>query len=304
MSKKITRRVFIKQGAVLTGGLLGGMALGQPLPAGAATPDIFVVRGTNYYDNTIQAVQGLGGMDSIVSRGSRVGLLVNLAFLNIGAHVHPDMTIAIARMCYEAGAKEVTLIKAPPWGYFRRARSDSEAKEVIQELKFPSKVYKKISVKGGIALKQAEIMQDLLDCDVFINTAIVKSHSDTFITAVLKNMMGSAPFSTCINFHKGGLFNGDPNYLAQSIADINLIRKPDLCVMDATEVLATGGPHGPGLLKRPHKVFAGRDPVAVDTYATRLLGIDPKEILMLDYAFRHGLGQKNLNKVLIKEIVT
>ena len=33
--------------------------------------------------------------------------------------------------------------------------------------------------------------------------------------------------------------------------------------MDATEVLATGGPHGPGLLKRPHKVFAGRDPVAV-----------------------------------------
>ena len=72
--------------------------------------------------------------------------------------------------------------------------------------------------------------------------------------------------------------------------------------MDATEVLATGGPYGPGLIRRPHKVFAGRDPVAVDTYATRLLGIDPREILMLDFAARHGLGQKDLNKVLIKEI--
>ena len=278
------------------------MALGQAVPAAAAKPDIFVVRGTNYFENTIQAIQGLGGMDRIVSRGARVGLLVNHAFLNIGAHVHPDITVAIARMCYDAGARSVTLIKSPPWGYYRRGRSDSMVKEVIRKIKAPSDVYKKIPVKGGLALRQADIMLDLLECDVFINTAIVKSHSATFITAVLKNMMGSAPFSTCRKFHKGGFFSSDPVHLAQCIADINLIRKPDLCVMDATEVLATGGPHGPGLLKRPHKVFAGRDPVAVDTYATRLLGVDPNNILMLDYASRHGLGQKDLRKVFIKEI--
>lgn len=303
MLKEITRRVFVRQGLVLAGGILGGMGLVRAIPSAAAMPDIFVVRGTNYFDNTIQAVNGLGGMGRIVSRGSRVGLLVNHAFLNIGAHVHPDMTIAISRMCYDAGAKEVVLIKSPPWGYYRRARSDGDTQEVIQKLKPPSDVYQKITIKGGVALKQAEIMHDLLECDVFINTAIVKNHSATFVTAVLKNMMGSAPFSTCRKFHKDGLFNSDPVHLAQSIADINLIRRPDLCVMDATEVLATGGPHGPGLLKRPHKVFAGRDPVAVDTYASRLLGIDPNKILMLDYASRHGLGQKDLGKVSIKETV-
>ena len=73
--------------------------------------------------------------------------------------------------------------------------------------------------------------------------------------------------------------------------------------MDATEVLATGGPRGPGLVKRPRKVFAGRDPVAVDTYATQLLGVDPKRVLMLDCASRHGLGQRDLRKVRITEIV-
>ena len=299
MSGKITRRVFIKQGMFLAGGVLGGMGLGPATVGAAAKPDIFAVQGTNYYDNTIKAVDGLGGINRIVSKGSRVGMLVNLSFLNIGAHVHPDMTLAIARMCFDAGARDVTLIKSPTWGYYRRARSDKQAKDVIRLLKSPSGVYHMVPIKEAMALKNAAIMKDLLECDVFINTAIVKSHSATFITAVLKNMMGSAPFSTCLQFHKGN----DQTHLAQCIADINLVRRPDLCVMDATEVLATGGPRGPGLVKRPHKVFAGYDPVAVDTYATRLLGRDPKQILMLDYASRHGLGQKDLRKVRIKEIV-
>jgi uncharacterized protein (DUF362 family) len=201
-------------------------------------------------------------------------------------------------MCFDAGARDVTLIKSPAWGYYRRARSDKQAKDVVKQLKSPSGDYKKISIKGAVALTKASIMKDLLECDVFINTAIVKSHSATFITAGLKNMMGSAPFSTCLYFHKGK----DQKHLAQCIADINLVRKPDLCVMDATEVLATGGPQGPGLVKRPRKIFAGRDPVAIDTYSTRLLGIEPQRILMLDYAARHGLGKKDLNKVRIKEI--
>ena len=298
MSGKITRRVFIKQGMFLAGGVLGGMGLGPATTGAVAEPDIFVVQGTNYFDNTIKAVDGIGGINRIVSKSSRVGLLVNHFFLNIGAHVHPDITVAIARMCFDAGAKDIILIKSPPWGYFRRARSDKQAKDVIRLLKSPSGDYKTVPIKEALALRWADIMKDLLECDVFINTAIVKSHSATYITAVLKNMMGSAPFSTCGRFH-----HSDQIHLAQCIADINLVRRPDLCVMDATEVLATGGPRGPGLVKRPRKVFAGRDPVAVDTYATRLLGVDPKRILMLDYASRHGLGQKDLRKVRIREIV-
>ncbi len=298
MSGKITRRAFIKQGMYLAGGVLGGMGLGPATTGAVAKPDIFVVKGTNYYHNTIKAVDGLGGINRIVSKGSRVGLLVNLSFLNIGAHVHPDMTVAIARMCFDAGAKDVILIKSPHCGYYRRARSDKQAKDVIRQLKSPSGDYKTVPIKGALALELADIMKDLLECDVFINTAIVKSHSATYITAALKNMMGSATFSTCSMFHLG-----DQYHLAQCIADINLIRRPDLCVMDATEVLATGGPRGPGLVKQLRKVFAGRDPVAVDTYATRLLGRDPKRILMLDYASRHGLGQKDLRKVRIREVV-
>jgi hypothetical protein len=51
--------------------------------------------------------------------------------------VHPDMTLAIARMCFEAGAKDITLIKPAPWRYFRRARSDKQSRDVIRQLKSP-----------------------------------------------------------------------------------------------------------------------------------------------------------------------
>jgi uncharacterized protein (DUF362 family) len=302
MTRSISRRSFLKKGAAVAGGILCGGALPFSRIYGVTPPDIFVVHGSNYFENTITAVQGLGGIKRMVSRGSKVGLLVNHAFLNLGAHVHPDMTVAVARMCFDAGAESVTQIKSPPWGYFDRARRGNQAEDVIRRMQKPSGDYKTVPVRRGVALKEARIMKDLLECDVFINAAIIKDHSATYISAALKNMMGSAPFATNRKFHKGGFSGGDEFHLAQCIADINLVRRPDLVVMDATEVLASGGPHGPGLIKKPHKVFAGRDLVAMDTYGTRLMGVDPEKIKMLDFAARHGLGKNDLGKVRIKEI--
>ena len=296
MSRIIKRRKFIKQGTVLTAGVIGGLPFMPSILTAKTIPDIYVVHGDQCYDNTVKAINGLGGMSQFVTRGSKVGLLVNHAFLNIGAHVHPDMTVAIARMCFDAGAAEVRLIKSPSMGYFNRASKDHQAKDVIREIKDPSDDYKTIAIKDGIALKEAEVMKELLESDVFINTAIVKNHSETFITAILKNMMGSAPFSTCRKFHDGD------DHLAQCIADINLVRKPDLCVVDALKILATGGPIGPGLIKDTRKIYAGRDPLAMDTYGSVLLGLDPKEIKMLEFAAKHELGINDIHQIVFEEI--
>jgi uncharacterized protein (DUF362 family) len=82
----------------------------------------------------------------------------------------------------------------------------------------------------------------------------------------------------------------------QCIADINLIRKPDLCVVDSTEFISTNGPFGPGKLIKPQKVVAGTDPVLADAYCCTLLGLDPKNVGMLDKAAKHGLGNADLIK--------
>jgi uncharacterized protein (DUF362 family) len=91
-------------------------------------------------------------------------------------------------------------------------------------------------------------------------------------------------------------------YLAQCIADLNLIRKPDLCVVDAIECGLNNGPAGPGKTAKPGKILAGRDPLAVDVYAAGLLGFAPDDIITFKRAYEHGLGETDPAKVKLLEL--
>jgi uncharacterized protein (DUF362 family) len=143
---------------------------------------------------------------------------------------------------------------------------------------------------------------------VFINVPIVKNHEGTQVTANLKNMMGACSGSTNRYFHKGsgkgGLlsFYSDTEFLSQCIADVNLIRQPNLCIVDATEFVTNNGPAGPGELKKAHKVVAGTNCVSVDAYCATLLGFNPVDVLMIRYASELGIGEIDLKKLAVKEI--
>ena len=94
----------------------------------------------------------------------------------------------------------------------------------------------------------------------------------------------------------------DLEYLDECIADLNSIFPPHLCIVDATLFIITNGPFGPGELFTPHKVIAGTDRVAIDAYCCSLWGLDPEEIVAIDRAHKHGIGEHDLRKVKIKEI--
>ena len=123
--KEINRRSFLKTTTLLGAGILLGewtlwnliKGIPQLALAGTVKPDIVSVKGKNYFDNTFKAVEPFGGMKSFVSRGDRVGLLVNSPFKNVGASVNPDVTLSVIRMCYDAGAKEIRYLKDPHKGY-------------------------------------------------------------------------------------------------------------------------------------------------------------------------------------------
>jgi uncharacterized protein (DUF362 family) len=120
--------------------------------------------------------------------------------------------------------------------------------------------------------------------------------------------MGAFSSSTCRRCHFGDqsivtqLFQGyysKLEVLAQGIADLNLVRTPDLCVADVTEILAANGPSGPGKLKTPMQVVAGTNSVAVDMYCLQHLGLDPQELPVINRAQDQALGPKNLREVTI-----
>src|SRR5512136_1244148 len=309
----ITRRSFLKKAACLGGGVLlsqsplSGLAQSrlQPPPALDMEPDLVAVKGKDPYVNTLRAIQELGGIEAFVRRGDRVGVLVNSPFKNIGASVNPDVALAVIEKCLGGGAKEIRYLKDAHRGYWERSPRSGELATVLKTLKYESGGHVKVEIPGGLSLKDAQVTKDLWDCDVFINISITKHHEGVLCSGALKNMMGLCAFLTNSYFHLGTLKLGyfaDLDHLSQCIADLNLIRKPDLCISDATTFITEKGPYGPGKLAFAETVVAATNGVSLDTFCCRFLGLQPEEVLMISKASRHGLGEMKHDRIRIKSL--
>jgi len=307
MSKDINRRSFIKMSTILGGStLIAGSPIRfmQNLAFAAETVDIAAVKGTDYFKNTIEVVNLLGGMKQFVKPGSTVGLLINSPWDYPGSYVTPEIPLAVVQMCLQAGAKEVGVLKSVGSSYWNRSPLASRFQKEIGNLRDISGDYVEVQIPKGVSLKDADVARGLLECDVFINVSIAKDHTGTRFSGVMKNMMGTSAYTTNAYFHHGSgslTSYSDVEFLSQCIADLNLVRKPDLCILDGTEILKTNGPRGPGELLKPQKVIAGVDRVAVDSYGAQLLGLLPEDIHMIRMAHAHGLGEMDLAKIRIQE---
>ncbi len=276
-----------------------------------AKAEIAVVNGDNIFKNTVKAIKMLGGMQTFVPEGAKVGLLINSDFEIPGTYTHPDVSIAVAKLCFDAGAAEVITLQNVKPEYWQRSTHAQKYVEMIDIMgnieynQFPCEFDEQhflISEVPGVSLKSAEVIKALFEVDILINLPIAKHHASTMYTGALKNMMGIATRKTNVGFHLDSGVRNDPVYLAQCIADINLLRVADLTVVDATEVLVSNGPGGPGDIEKPMKVVAGKDIVAVDAYCTSLLGFQNGDVLTISKASEMGIGNMNYKELNIIEV--
>ncbi|MEE4176983.1 MAG: DUF362 domain-containing protein [Bacteroides sp.] len=286
------------------------------LPLGLAraqTPDIASVKGNDVFEQTIQAVELLGGMDRFVKPGNAVGILVNSDFRNRGAYVDPEVVIATIKMAFDAGATDIVFLQPIKPDYWTRTPLEPEYREMIartreiKENQFPAvfseDVFVKVpKVEGAVSVKDLELVKELFEVDVFINIPIAKHHATTILTNSMKNLMGLNTRASNVKFHLDGPSRNDPEFLAQCIADLYLVRPPDLIISDVTYCFVTNGPNGPGDVVSPLKVVTGTDPVAVDTYCAQQIGFLPEDVLTIQKGYEIGLGEKDLSKLSILEV--
>jgi len=268
----------------------------------AQSVELCAVTGTDPYQATLKAMEQLGGIGRFVPTGATVGLLINHQFRNPGAHVNPDVAAAVATLCWEAGAKSILSLKDERFTYWRR---EGRLPDAVRKMTPCSGNYVAVEVPRGQALRKAEVVKEFLDADVLINVSVAKDHEGTRYACVLKNAMGALTYGTCQFFHfghgKGGWY-GDVEFLSQCVADLNLLRKPDLAVADATTILTSDGHFGPGKLAKPNVVVAGVSAVRVDAYAARFLGLDARRIPMIVRSAALGLGEADPAKVKVREL--
>ncbi len=298
----ISRRQFLKATAA---GVAIGLA-GPPGFAGAAEEvDLAVISGEPAAA-TAKALETLGGISRFVKKGQRVLIKPNMSFAkgpDIAATTHPLVVAAVARACSEAGAGEVLVLDHT----LQRAELCLERTGIreacrgipgvhclaVQDRKF----FKEVKVPRGKVLERVEVVRDLLDDCVLISVPVAKSHSTTGVSLGLKGLMGliwdRESFHSQFNINEG-------------IADLATVVRPRLTVLDATRALTTGGPGGPGEVKRPNLVVAGTDPVAVDSFG---VGIVPwygqsfrgRQVEHLLAAHQRGLGQIDVDKLRIRK---
>lgn len=279
----------------------------------AQLPDIVSVKSPDVFLATKQAVASLGGMERFVKPGQTVGILVNSGFRDKGCYVDPDVVIATLEMVFQAGASDVVFLQHILPEYWERSNLEPQYREMIARARtietnhFPSvyneEVFVKMeSVEGASVLSNLEIVREFMEVDVFINIPIAKNHTLTTLTNAMKNLMGINTRASNVTFHLNGPARNDPQYLAQSIAELNLLRPSDLIISDVTTVLITNGPSGPGENIEPGRVVAATDLVAVDVYCAGLVGFMVEDVLSVEEGYKLGLGEKDLHKLRILEL--
>jgi len=298
------RRNFLKAGAVLGAASVVSNSLLSSVAAGAETLDMAVVQGADYFQNSLKAVEALGGMGRFLQHGGVVGILPNASFRNPGTYTSPDVVLAVITMCYAAGVKEIRYL-GREMRHLSRSPHFEELRDAMSLVTFPSRVTSELDIPQGKTLKRAEVLNAFQECKAFINLPVLKHHEGTNFSCALKNMMGILSSDSCQFFHfgSGGGWYDDIDFLSQCIADLNLLKKPALIVADATECLSSNGPFGPGDLIRPQRVIAAADPVLVDAYTCTLMGLEATNVAMIGKAVEYGLGNMDLQSAAIQEIV-
>ena len=299
------RRDFLKYLAAL--GLVTGVGRRLVLPeevwamAPNQTPEALLAKaqGTNYAHLVGDAVQALGGMKKFVNPGEVVVVKPNMAWdrtPEMGANAHPVVVRKVVELCLEAGAKQVKVLDHT-CDDARKAYAASGIKAAVEAIKDPRAVvefvddrrFVELTVEKAKALKKWYFYKDILEADRFINIPVAKQHAESRLTMCLKNMMGA------IGGWRGRIHVG----LHQNIADMNLLLRPDLHILDATRILLRNGPKGGKVedVEVKNLLFAGADPVALDAMGAGLFGLKPEDLGYIVKSHQAGRGEMDLSKI-------
>jgi uncharacterized protein (DUF362 family) len=300
---RITRRQFLKTSAA---GIALGLVGSPSFSVAREEYDLAVISGEPIAA-TRKALEAIGGISRFVKKGQPVILKPNMSFArtpDFSATTHPLVVATVARVCLEAGAQQVlvldhTLQRAELC--LERTGIRDACKNIsgvhvlaLQERKF----FREIKIPQGKVLERVEVMKEIVDGQVLISIPVAKSHSATGVSLGLKGLMGVIWDRE--SFHSQYNIN-------QAIADLATVIKPQLTILDATRALASGGPGGPGEVKKPNLVIAGTDPVAVDSYGVSLVpwygqNFKGRQVEHLLVAHQRGLGKIDIDQLkVIKE---
>jgi uncharacterized protein (DUF362 family) len=306
-TKAINRREFLKY-QVMGGALwaISGAGLVAPRDLFAdEIPDIASIKGSPG-PATRAAVEALGGMKHFVKPGQRIVIKPNMSFSTPperASNTHPEVVRELVIMCKEAGAANILVLDNPLDRPERcleysgiRTILEPIGKNMVQAVD-DKDLFSEVKIPGGKKMGSTDIMKAVLKSDVLIAAPVAKSHSATGVSLSMKGMMGLVYDRTVMHFRG----------VSTTVVDLCSVLKPQLIVIDATRVLSTNGPQGPGKVLKENTVIASKDMVAADAFAVSSFEwygqhYKPSQVAHIREAHERRLGRMDIENLKVRKI--
>ena len=252
---------------------------------------------------TEKAIDLAGGLKSVVKPGDWVVIKTDMTVPSRsgdGVITHAGVIKAIILAAKAAGANRVTIAESgSAWpGDDQDALSLAGYDVVLREtdaewLNIHKAETLVVKPKNPLGMREYPVSKALLECDVFISAAVLKTHNSAQLNSSMMNLFGIVP-GPKHHIHQAKL-------VEESITDLCTIRPIDFAVVDATTAMEGYGPIN-GEKVKMDLVIAGRDPVAVDSVCAEIMEVNPAQVKHIQYAAQAGLGSMNLSRITVKGV--
>ncbi len=252
--------------------------------------------------------EALGGLESLITKDITQSIILikpNLCLPHgpeMGTTSAPDVIESLCLFLESQGVKKI-IIADHTLRQFRNIKNTplqeivSKHQQVKLILANEQRLFQPVQVAGKV-LHDTETLKMLGRVDLLINLATAKHHSATNVSLAVKNLMGliwnRSTFHTNLD-------------LPQAIADLSLVIRPGLNIIDASRVLLNGGPTGPGPIVKDNRLYAGFDILALDSVVVSRYNfggktMTAKEVPHLWSAYQNSIGEIDLQNINIHKV--
>ncbi len=251
--------------------------------------DIYEIFGTDAHDMTLSLMEA-ADIASRIPSGASVALKPNLVTSGrpeTGATTHAGVLSGCIEYLQNHGFRDISIIEGS-WVGERTERSFHTCgyDKVGKRYGVPLYDLKKDDVRRvKTPLREMEICCRALDAGYLINLPVLKGHCQTIMTCALKNCKGCIPDREKRRFHSEGLH--------RPIAALAAALKPDLTIVDSIcgdLNFEEGGNPVP-----TNRMYLGEDPVQLDAYGCRLMGLEVSDVPYIGLAEQWGAGSTRLD---------
>lgn len=249
---------------------------------------IYEIFGDDAHHMTMSLMEAANVADMIPA-GASVALKPNLVMAGTpdsGATTHAGVLSGCIEYLQNHGFADISIIEGS-WVGDRTGRAYKVCgyDKVCQKYNVPFFDLKQDeTVKVETALRTMEICRRAWDAGFLINLPVLKGHCQTTMTCALKNCKGCLPDREKRRFHTEGLM--------KPIAALAAALCPDLTIVDS--ICGDLNFEEGGTPIHTNRMYLGTDPVQIDAYGCRLMGISPEEVPYIGLAEDWGGGSTEI----------